>query len=184
MRFFPEGGLSVAMATPRVPGTDPDVVALPCGESADPDRFDLGMRDLECTCGDRHAVVMDVHPPSRFFPPDVVEVLRQTIEPAEGGEFGTRHLMGMALEEFPEAVAGSDVSQDGRLGCQYLWVWSFDSRRLHEVLVELVLEVMEHAMTHAEDDDARAAFADRLADFDVGAFVDHYREHRDLDWPA
>ncbi|MFP4591146.1 MAG: DUF5815 family protein [Halobacteriales archaeon] len=172
------------MAAPRVPGTDPDVVELPCGESTDPGRFDLGMRDLACTCGARHAVVMDVHPPSRFFPPDVVDVLRQTIEPAEGGEFGTRHLMGMALEEFPEAVVGTDVSQDGQLGCQYLWVWTFDSRRLHEILVELVLEVMEHAMTHTEDDDARSAFADRLASFDVATFVERYRSQRDLDWPA
>ncbi len=172
------------MGTPHVPGSQPDVVELPCGERTAPETFDLGMRDLECSCGDRHAVVMDVHPPTRFFPSDVVEVLESTIEPVEGGTFGTHHLMGMVLEEFPNTVVGADVSENGQLGAGYLWVCGFDSRRLHEVVVELVLEVMDHAMTHSTDESAQASFADRLSDFEVDTFVERYRAERDVDWPA
>lgn len=172
------------MGTPHVPGSEPDVVELPCGGRAPPESFDLGMREFDCECGDRHAVVMDIHPPTRFFPRDVVDVLQSTIEPVEGGEFGTRHLMGMVIEEFPGAVVGTDVSEDGQLGCGYLWVCGFDSRRLHAVVVELVLEVMDHAMSHAKDDAARDTFADRLTEFDVETFVERYRAERNVEWPA
>lgn len=172
------------MATPRVPGSDPDVLDLPCGEVIPITAIDLGMRDLSCACGERHGLVMDVHPPSRFFPPAVVEVLRASIEPAEGGTFDTRHLMGMVIEEFPEALTHSNVAENGQLGCQHVWVSTFDSRRLHEVIVDLVLELMEHAMTHAEDLSSQAEFASMLEAFDVEAFVDRYRRERGLDGRA
>lgn len=172
------------MGTPHVPGSQPDTIDLPCEAHASPGAFDLGMREYTCECGEEHAVVMDVHPPSRFFPSDVVSVLQSTIEPVDGESFGTRHLMGMVLEEFPDAVVGNDVSEDGQLGCGYLWVCAFDSRRLHEIIVELMLEVMEHAMSHAADDDARTSFTDHLSDFDVETFVTRYREERDIEWPA
>lgn len=172
------------MATPRIPGTDPDAVDLPCGESVPVTAFDLGMRDYRCACGETHAVVMDVHPPSRFFPDPVVAVLRETIDPADGSRFGTRHLMGMVLEEFPESVASANVSENGQIGCQHLWVCAFESRRLHVVLVDLILELMDHAMTHADDDVARSEFAQTLDAFDVEAFVDDYRSARDLDRPT
>ncbi|MFW6153499.1 MAG: DUF5815 family protein [Halobacteriota archaeon] len=169
------------MATPRVPGSDPDVLRLPCGEELPVTAIDLGMRDLSCACGDVHGVVMDVHPPSRFFPPAVVAVLRETIEPAEGGTFGTRHLMGMVLEELPDQLTHANVAENGQIGCQHIWVSAFDSRRLHEVIVDLVLELMEHAMTHAEDVSSQAEFASMLESFDAEAFVERYRRERDLD---
>lgn len=172
------------MATPRVPGTDPDEIDLPCGEEVPVSAFDLGMREYPCTCGERHAVVMDVHPPTRFVPPAVIEVLQEAVEPAEGGEFGTHHLLGMVLEEMPERVVDANVAENGAIGCQYVWVSTFDSRRLHEVIVELLVELMDHAMTHSEDTDAREDFTATLETFDVAAFVERYREERDIEYPA
>jgi len=34
------------------------------------------------------------------------------------------------------------------------WVTEFDSRRLHEIVVGFVVELMEHAVSHADDDEA------------------------------
>lgn len=170
------------MATPRVPGRAEEI-SLPCGRSIDPTAIDLGMRDLHCACGENHGIVLDVHPPTRFFPSEVVDVLQATVEPADGGEFGTRHLMGMAVEEFPETLEMTDVRENPQLGCQYVWVSSFDSPRLHSVLVELVLELMDHAMSHSEDIDAREEFSGTLEAFDVDTFVQRYREERDVDPP-
>lgn len=169
------------MATPRIPGTDPDTVELPCGTDVAVTDFDLGMREYPCDCGENHAVVMDIHPPTRFFPSEVVEVLTTVIEPAEGGEFGTHHLLGLVLEEFPDQVVDANVAENGQIGCQYLWVTDFDSRRLHQIIVELVIELMDHAMTHSEDDQARSDFTTALDSFEVETFVDRYREERDLD---
>lgn len=169
------------MASPRIPGTDPDVVELPCGESVQVSHFDLGMREFACDCGGDHAVVMDVHPPSRFFPPEVVEVLEATVAPSDETRFGTHHLLGLVLEEFPQQVVDANVADNGQIGCQYLWVTDFDSRRLHAVVVELVVELMEHAMSHSEDESARSDFATSLEAFDVEAFVERYRAERDLD---
>ncbi|HKJ57781.1 MAG TPA: DUF5815 family protein, partial [Halobacteriales archaeon] len=50
----------------------------------------------------------------------------------------------------------------------------------HEVVVELTVELMEHAMSHSRDDDAVAAFESEMLDFDVAEFVDTYREERDM----
>ena len=172
------------MATPRIPGTDPDEIELPCGERVPVSAFDLGMRDFPCRCGERHAVVMDIHPPTRFFPAEVVEVLESIIEPSDGSALGTHHLLGLVLEEFPDQVVDANVADNGQIGCQYLWVAAFDSRRLHAAIVELIVELMDHAMSHSDDDSARAEFDTSLDAFDVEAFVDRYRAERDLDAPG
>jgi hypothetical protein len=171
------------MATPRVPGSGgDDSLELPCGESLDPHRIDLGMREYACDCGESHAVVTDVHPPSRFFPESFVVVLQELIETDdEFEEFGTPHLLGVVMEEFPETVVVHDASDDGAVGYSMLWITDFDSRRLHEIVVELVVELMEHAISHAEDDAAVTEFESQMLEFDVSEFVEEYRQLRDFE---
>ncbi|NUB89598.1 hypothetical protein HT576_00930 [Haloterrigena sp. SYSU A121-1] len=171
------------MAEPRVPGSGGDRhLELPCGNSIDPHEIDLGMREYSCPCGASHAVVTDVHPPSRFFPESLVAVLRETIEPAdEFEEFGTPHLLGVVMEEFPEKVRTYDASDDGAVGYAMLWVTDFDSRRLHEIVVELVVELMEHAVSHADDAAAISEFETQMLEFDVEEFVDQYRRQREFE---
>jgi len=170
------------MAEPRVPGSGDDDVELPCGETITPYDLDMGLREFDCACGDSHAVVMDIHPLGRFVPESLADVLRATVEPAdEFDEFTTAHLMGMVLEEFPEAVVAEDVSEDGQVGYSLLWLSDFDSRRLHEIVVELLVELMEHAMSHTGDDDAMAEFESQMLEFDVEAFVEQYRRERDFE---
>ncbi|MFA9518221.1 DUF5815 family protein [Halopenitus sp. H-Gu1] len=170
------------MADPRVPGAE-DAVELPCGETIRYGDLDLGMRELECACGATHGVVMDVHPPDRFLPEFLVDVLREAIETTseEMPEFGTPHLLGVVLEEFPDRVVAIDASDNAEVGYALAWVTDFDSRRLHEILVELVVELMEHAVSHAEDDDALREFERQMTDFDVAEFVDRYRAERDIE---
>jgi hypothetical protein len=178
------------MSDPSVPGAGADadadatLVDLPCGERRRLGEFDLGMREFDCPCGDAHAVVMDVHPPERFLPDFLVEVLREAVETTseEMPEFDTPHLMGIVLEEFPEAVVVRDDSDDGDVGWAMLWVTGFDSRRLHEVIVELVVELMEHAVSHSDDASAVTEFERQMTDFDVVAFVEQYRAERDLEF--
>jgi hypothetical protein len=162
--------------------TDPVTVELPCGERVGARAFDLGMREYECDCGARHAVVTDAHPSERFLPGVVVETLRDAVETTseEMPEFGTPHLLGLVVEEFPGEVAAADVSDDPDLGYALLWVTDFDSRTLHETVVELVVELMEHAVSHAEDDTAVREFEASMLDFDVSEFVERYRAERDL----
>jgi hypothetical protein len=168
------------MAEPRVPGSS-EPLTLPCGERIEVRDVDMGMREFACDCGDVHAVVTDVHPPERFLPEFLVTALREVTEVTdEFGEFGMPHLMASVVEEYPEAVTVADASDDGYVGYALLWVTDFDSRRLHEVIVELTVELMEHAMSHSGDDDAMAAFEAEMLDFDVGEFVDAYRAERDL----
>lgn len=176
------------MTEPRVPGTDTGVdagtFALPCGERATPGAFDLGMREYDCACGERHAVVMDMHPPSRWLPESIVEVLQASVTPSEDDawdEFQTPHLMGAVLEELPEDVVVHDASDDGTVGYALLWVASLDARTLHEVIVELVVELMDHAVSHAADDERAAEFEAQMLDFDVTAFVEEYRDTRDFE---
>ncbi|QLG49190.1 DUF5815 family protein [Natrinema halophilum] len=171
------------MAAPRVPGSGGgDRLELPCGEFVDPHEIDLGMREYDCSCGDTHAVVTDVHPPSRFFPESLVAVLQETIDTDdEFGAFGTPHLLGVVLEEFPERIAVYDASGDGAVGYALLWIADFDSRRLHEIIVELVVELMEHAISHAENDAAVSEFESHMLEFDVSEFVDQYRRQRDFE---
>ncbi|SFC07491.1 hypothetical protein SAMN05444422_104136 [Halobiforma haloterrestris] len=171
------------MAEPRVPGSDPErSLELPCGKTLDPHDVGLGMRDYDCSCGASHAVVTDAHPPSRFFPESLVAVLQETIETDDEFEqFGMPHLMGVAMEEFPEKTVTYDGSDDGAVGYAMLWVFDFDSRRLHEVVVELVVELMEHAISHAEDDSAITEFESQMLEFDVAEFVEQYRAQRDFE---
>jgi hypothetical protein len=170
------------MPEPRVPGGRGEVLDLPCGERVAVRDLDLGMREFACDCGERHAVVMDVHPPERFLPEFLVDVLREAVETTseEMPEFDTPHLLGIVLEEFPEAVVSADVSDDGEVGAGIVWVADFDSRRLHEVIVELVVELMEHAVSHADDGAAVSEFERQMLEFDVPAFVEEYRAERDL----
>ncbi|RQG90362.1 hypothetical protein EA462_08155 [Natrarchaeobius halalkaliphilus] len=171
------------MVEPRVPGSGTDRrLELPCGETIDPHEIDLGMREYTCSCGTAHAVVTDVHPPSRFFPESLVSVLRETIETAdEFDQFGTPHLMGVVLEEFPDRTAVHDASGDGAVGYSMVWISDFDARRLHEIVVELVVELMEHAISHAEDDHSRTQFESQMLEFDVSEFVDQYRAQREFE---
>ncbi|MEA1930975.1 MAG: DUF5815 family protein [Euryarchaeota archaeon] len=170
------------MAEPRVPGGRGEVLELPCGEEVTIDSFDLGMREFDCDCGSTHGVVMDVHPPDRFLPEFLVEILQEAIETtsAEMPEFGTPHLLGIVLEEYPEAVASHDATEDQDVGFAMLWVTDFDSRRLHELIVELVIELMEHAVSHAEDTTALTEFEQQMHEFSIPEFVEQYRDQRDL----
>lgn len=170
------------MAEPRVPGGRDSALELPCGETVSVYELDMGLREFSCDCGDAHAVVVDVHPLSRFVPEFLVDVLRATVETADDSpEFSTTHLMGIVLEEFPERIVAEDVSEDGNVGYAMLWVADFDSRRLHEVAVELLVELMEHAVSHAEDDSAVSEFEEQMLEFDVAAFVEEYRRERDFE---
>ncbi len=170
------------MAHPRVPGRGDETVELPCGESVALGEFDLGMREFDCDCGETHGVVMDVHPPDRFLPEFLVSVLQEAIETTseEMPEFGTPHLLGVVLEEFPSLVVAHDASDDQSVGFSMLWVTDFDSRTLHEHIVELVIELMEHAVSHADDTSTLTEFEQQMHQFDVSAFVEQYREQRDL----
>ncbi|MFC7202478.1 DUF5815 family protein [Haloferax namakaokahaiae] len=171
------------MSEPSVPGGRGAVVDLPCGEEKRVRTLDLGRREFDCPCGDTHAVVMDVHPADRFLPEFLLEVLREAIETTSEDmpEFGTAHLMGLVLEEFPQSVVSEDVSDDGEIGAGIVWVTDFDSRRLHEIIVELVVELMEHAVSHADDEVAVSEFERQMLEFDVSEFVETYRAQRDLD---
>lgn len=169
------------MAEPRVPGEGDDL-ELPCGELVAPTEFDLGTREFRCSCGETHAVVVDVHPLSRFVPEFLVEALRETVTTEdEFGEFGTPHAMAMAREEFPGQVVSADTSTEGSVGYAVLWVAAFDSRRLHEVVVELLLELMEHAISHADDETVAAEFERYVEEFDLEEFVTLYREKREFE---
>lgn len=169
------------MAEPRVPGGGSGALDLPCGESVHAHDLDMGMREFNCDCGATHAVVTDVHPVSRFVPESIADVLRESIDTADDfPEFGIAHVMGIVLEEFPEAVVAADVSDDGHVGYSMVWVSDFDSRRLHAIVVELLVELMEHAVSHADSDTAEA-FERQMRAFDIEAFVDEYRREREFE---
>lgn len=169
------------MTEPHVPGQSGGPITLPCGESIRLDALDLGMRAWGCGCGAEHAVVMDVHPLSRWIPESVETVLRETIDTAdEFDAFGTVHLMGLVLEEYPDAVAAVDVSDHDALGASVVWITEMDPRRLHEIIVELLVELMDHAMSHADDETAQADFQASMRTFDIEAFVESYRADREF----
>ena len=141
----------------------------------------MGIRELDCACGERHALVVDAHPISRFVPESIVDALSESVETDDEFEaFGTPHLMGMVLEEFPEAVAVADVADDGRVGYALVWIADFDGRRLHEIVVELLVELMEHAASHGDAETAER-FEKQMHEFDVSAFVEQYRRERSFD---
>ena len=158
-------------------------ILLSCGVSIDSHRIDLGMRELKCECGGMHAVVTDINPLTRFLPEFLVDSLEEIIEVVDSekwGEFGMTHVMGLVMEDFPEEVVFFDASEDGYLGYSGLWVSIFDSWRLHEIIVELVIEIMEHAMSHSDDENAMGDFEEKMSLFDITEFVKEYRMERDL----
>lgn len=169
------------MADPHVPGDD-GLIDLPCGERLHPSDLDLGMRELSCECGDNHAVVMDVHPLGRFIPEFLVETLRETIATDdEFEEFSMPHAIAMVREEYPEDVAVGDCSGDGDVGFGLVWIADFDARHLHTIIVELIVDMMEHAIGHAEDGPTVQEFESKLETFDVDEFVDLYRKEREFE---
>jgi len=178
---MPDPHEAAAMADAPVPGAGDDGLELPAGELVDPHEIDLGMREHNCPCGDTHAVVTDVHPPSRFVPESLVAVLEETIDTDDEFEsFGTPHLLGIVLEEFPE----SGRPRRERRRCRRLHAVVGDRLRrpaAHEVVVELIVELMEHAVSHAEDDAAITEFESQMLEFDVGEFVDQYRRQREFE---
>ena len=170
------------MTEPRVPGDPDGTLSLPCGHEVHAYDLDLGLREYDCACGESHAVVMDVHPLSRFLPEFLVDTLRETIDTDDDFEqFSTPHTMAMVREEFPEQIASADLSGDGQVGYALVWMSDFDAHRLHEIIVELIVELMEHAISHADDGPTVEEFESQMAAFDVEAFVDAYREQRDFE---
>lgn len=172
------------MAQPGVPSEPSgESVELPCGETITSEDLDLGMREYECGCGANHAVVLDPHPPSRFLPSSVTDVLAETLaaEGSETEEFGTIPLMGLVMDAHPERIVVYDAAEDGTTGFAVAWIADFDSERLHQVVVESVLSVMADAVTEVGDDSAAAAFTEQRAEFDVDSFVAEYRTVRDFD---
>ena len=79
------------------------------------------------------------------------------------------------------STSSADVSDDGSVGYAMVWMTDFDARRLHEVVVELVVELMEHAVSHASDENAVSQFEEQMFEFDVEEFVALYREQRDFE---
>jgi hypothetical protein len=170
------------MAEPGVPGGAAESLDLHCGRTVSVRDIDIGVREFECRCGADHAVVTDAHPLARFVPESIVDVLRAAVDTADDfEEFSTPHVMGMVAEEFPEQVVSADTSGDGQVGYALVWVADFDARRLHEVVVELLVELMEHALSHAEDSSAVSEFEQRMQEFDVEAFVERYRTEREFE---
>ncbi len=171
-------------AQPGVPtGPSGQPIELPCGETITADELDLGLREFSCDCGKTHGVVMDPHPPSRFLPASVTEVLAETLaaEGTEIEEFGTIPLMGLVMDAYPEEIVAHDASEEGATGFAVAWIADFDARTLHEIVVETVLSVMAQAVTEVGDDSATSAFSEHRAEFDVEEFVDEYRSVRDFD---
>lgn len=155
---------------------------LPCGEQVRPGELDLGMREFGCGCGETHAVVMDVHPLARFVPEFLVDTLRETIETDDDFEqFGTPHALAMVREDFPDEVVSADCSTDGNVGYALLWVTTYDARRLHEIVVELLLELMEHAISHSDNETIEQEFEQYVAQFDLEEFVTMYRNEREFE---
>jgi hypothetical protein len=170
------------MSLPGVPGEADDELVLPCGEELDPHDLDLGMREYSCPCGATHAVVMDVHPLGRFVPEFLVDTLRETIATDdEYDEFSMPHVLAMIREEYPDEVASADLSGDGHVGYGLVWMTDFGSRELHEKVVEEVVDLMEHAISHAEDGPTAREFEQQLEEFELEAFVEAYRQERDFD---
>ena len=160
-----------------------NLILLPCGTSIDSHRIDLGMRELKCECGKTHAIVTDINPLTRFLPEFLVVSLEELIEVRDSdkwGGLGMVHLMGLVMEDFPEETVFFDASEDGYLGYSMLWIFDFDAWRLHEIIIELIIEMMEHGMSHSGDKNAIAEFEKQMLQFDIKEFVKEYRETRDL----
>lgn len=172
------------MTQPGVPSLPNDsTVELPCGETVSTDDLDLGMREYECECGSSHAVVLDPHPPTRFLPETVTDVLVNTlqIDGREENRFDTNALMGLVQDRHSDRIVTLDAAEDGTIGFALAWIADFDSYTLHEIVVETVLELMSRAVDDGGNESARKAFTEHRADLDVEAFVSQYREVRNFD---
>jgi len=170
------------MPLPSVPGESDDELVLSCGAEIDPYDLDMGMREYECDCGETHAVVMDVHPLGRFIPEFLVETLRETITTDDDfEEFSMPHAIAMIREEYPDEIAAADLSGDGHVGYGLVWMTDFDSRELHETVVAEVVDLMEHAISHADDGPTVQEFEQQLEAFELETFVDAYRAERDFE---
>lgn len=160
----------------------PGTLELPCGESIHFHDLDLGMRYLDCGCESRHAIVADAHPLTRFVPEEFVSILEEVVDTEDDFDsFSTPHALAMVREEYPESVVVADCSNDGQVGYTLIWVSDVPPSRLHEIIVELLVELMDHAISHADDATAVRAFESDLARFDVTEFVEVYRRERDFD---
>jgi hypothetical protein len=159
-------------------------IVLSCGVTINSHEIDLGMRELKCECGNLHAVVTDVNPLTRFLPDFLVNSLAQVIEVVDSerwGGFGMAHIMGLVIEECPEEVTFFDSKEDGYLGYSALWITEFNSFKLHEMIVELIIEIMEHAVSHSKNEISIQEFEKQMLSFNISEFVEKYREERDLD---
>lgn len=167
------------MVRPGVPGKRLD---LPCGESVSVRNIDLGTREFECDCGESHAVIKDTDPLTQFVPTFIADVLRDTVETDDDHPgFSTAHLLGLVSEVHSEILVSADVSDDGQVGYALLWVSGLDSRDLHRVVVEHVVDLMEQAIEEANDEAAIREFEEYVEEFDVEAFVEEYRAERDFE---
>lgn len=164
--------------------SDGATVELPCGQTVAAWEIDLGLRELVCPCGDRHAVVVDGHPPTRFLPEELINALRSVTQTADSfDQFDTPHLIGLIIEHEPAAVTTIEAEDIGEVGYAMAWITTFDAVSLHERIVTEVLELMDHAMSHAGDTD-RAEFEAYLQQFDVETFVTEYRDRREFTGPS
>lgn len=128
---------------------------------------------------------MQSHPPTRFLPKALIETLRATTETADSfEEFGMAHLIGLLIETEPELVTTIDASEHGNVGFALAWITTVDARTLHERIVARVLDVMEHAMEHADDDKAQTEFEAERKQFDIETFVTEYRQQREFKGPS
>lgn len=148
---------------------------LPCGEQIDARQFDPNTQTICCSCGESHAVVASAETLDRFVPDEVVEILRATVDPEGTGSFGVTHVLAKVHATYPARISSADLSEVNDVGYAKLWVTEFDDRRLHEIVVEVLVELMSHMMEHADNETA-VAFEQQLAGFDAAAFVDAYRD--------
>lgn len=79
--------------------------------------------------------------------------LRDSLEPPCGEQVHPRHLdRGMrSYDRFCGHTHAADCVEDGQVGYALVWVSEFDPRHPHEVAVELLVELMDRAVGHADD---------------------------------
>ncbi|MFB6162907.1 MAG: DUF5815 family protein [Halococcoides sp.] len=172
------------MPVPGVPTDDDPELELPCGETVDAREFDLNTSEIDCECGEAHGVVLDTDPLTRFVPDQMARILEETVKPRETDHtFGTLHAMGMLADEVPQTVASADVSENGDLGFNYVWVSDFTAREVHVLLVQLLVDLMDHAVDEVGDDSIKSQFTEQLEGLDVEEFVDQYRTERSFEGP-
>ncbi len=126
------------------------------------------MREFACDCGQTHGVVLDPHPLARFVPEFLTEVLHETIETTTTTMSSGRPTSWASSSRSSPRPSSPRTCPRTAKSARAGWVTDFDSRRLHEIVVELLVELMEHAVSHAEDDDVVSEFEAKMLQFDVG----------------